>query len=153
MLIPPHARVEGMIETPSDLEIEGRLDGKIHIGGTLTIAATATCRADVRARRARVFGEVIGNLVCTESIEIAPGAKVVGDLRAPDIAIDPHAEVDGHVDQLAPAPAAAALRRTKVVQRGPTILRPVPPRQRAGLDFDEDEPTLDHGRRRSSGPK
>jgi cytoskeletal protein CcmA (bactofilin family) len=145
-LIPAHARVEGLIETPADLEIVGRVDGKIYIGGTVTIAPNSTCRADVRARRARVSGELIGSVVCSEAIEITAGAKVVGDLRAPDISIDPHAEIDGRVDLLAPAPESAGVQRATLAQRGPPILRPMPPGRRGGTEF-EDEPTRDHSRK------
>lgn len=132
------------METPADLEVEGRLDGQIHIGGTLIVTAGATCRADVRARRASVFGVIIGNVVCSESIEVAAGAKVVGDIRAPDIAVDSAAEVDGRVDLLAPEPDATGVARAPLAHRGPPIVRPLPPGRRRPSEFDDDEPTRQH---------
>ena len=144
--IPAHARIEGVVETPADLEVEGRVDGRIQIGGTLTVAANATCRADVRARRAEVHGVIIGNVVCSESVEVTAGAKIVGDIRAPDVAIDSAAEIDGHVDLLAPAPEAVGVVRAALGHRGPPMLRPVPPGQQRPSEFDDDEPTRDHAR-------
>lgn len=143
--IPAHARIEGLVQTPADLEVEGQLDGRIHIGGALTVSVNATCRADVRARSARVLGVIIGNIVCSESIEVGAGAKVVGDIRAPDIAIDSAAEIDGRVDLLAPEPDSAGLARASLEQRGPPILRPIPPGQARVPEFD-DEPTRQHAR-------
>ncbi|HTE51149.1 MAG TPA: polymer-forming cytoskeletal protein [Kofleriaceae bacterium] len=126
-VIPRGTRVDGLIETTGDLTVEGRADGRIQVGGTLTVAAGATCRASVRARAARVAGEVIGDLVCSSSISVAAGGRVVGDMRAPEIEVDAAAEVDGRVDLLAPAPAAAAVRRVQVTTRGPGLRRPMPP--------------------------
>ncbi len=126
-MIPPHTRVEGRIETPGDLLVEGRCGGELHIGGTLTVAADATCKATAKAHRARIYGEMIGNIVCGHSIEIAAGARVVGDLRAPDISIDSRSEVDGKVDLLAPAPEEASIERVPMRARGPAPGRPSPP--------------------------
>jgi cytoskeletal protein CcmA (bactofilin family) len=119
--------VDGLIESPDDLVVEGRVDGRIELGGTLTVAAGATCRAAVRARAARIAGEVLGNVVCAGSIEVAPGGRVVGDLRAPEVEVDAAAQVDGRVDLLPPAPEAGVVRRAEVVARGPGVRRPSPP--------------------------
>ena len=126
-VIPRGTRVDGLIETPDDLTVEGRVDGRIQVGGTLTVAPGATCRANVRARTARVEGEVIGDLVCSAAIAVAAGGRVVGSLRAPEIDVDAAAEVDGQVDLLAPAPASVPVRRMRVGARGPGVRRPSPP--------------------------
>jgi cytoskeletal protein CcmA (bactofilin family) len=126
-VIPRATRIDGLIETPHDLVVEGRVDGRIQVGGTLTVLPGATCRASVRARAARVSGEVIGDVVCSATIAVTAGGRVVGDLRAPEIEIDAAAEVDGRVDLLAPAPASVPLRRVPVVARGPAVRRPMPP--------------------------
>jgi cytoskeletal protein CcmA (bactofilin family) len=127
-VIPRGTRVDGLIETPGDLTVEGRVDGRIQVGGTLTVAAGATCRASVRARAARVAGEVIGDVICSTAISVSAGGRVVGDLRAPDIDVDAAAEVDGRVDLLPPAPAPAPVKRVQVRARGPGLRRPSPPR-------------------------
>jgi cytoskeletal protein CcmA (bactofilin family) len=132
-VIPSHTKVDGSIETRSDLEIRGRLDGRVEIGGTLTVAAEAVCRASVRARSARILGELIGEVVCSEAIEVAAGARVVGDLRAPDIAVDADAEVDGRIDLLLPAPEVLPRRRVALAMRGGSPARPpVPQRTPSG---------------------
>jgi cytoskeletal protein CcmA (bactofilin family) len=126
-LIPRGTRVDGLVETPSDLTVEGRVDGRIEVGGTLLVAAGATCRATVRARTARIAGEVMGDLVCSASIEVLAGGRVVGDLRAPEVGVDAAALVDGRVDLLPPKPEPAALKRSQVAARGPGVRRPSPP--------------------------
>jgi cytoskeletal protein CcmA (bactofilin family) len=126
-VIPRETRVDGLIETPHDLLVEGQVDGRIQVGGSLMVARGATCRASVRARSAVVSGEIFGDLVCSSTIAVAAGGRVVGDLRAPEIDIDAAAEVDGRVDLLPPAPASAPLRRVEVKSRGPGVRRPMPP--------------------------
>jgi len=44
---------------------------------------------------------VIGDVICVERISVSAGARVVGDLRAPDVAIAHGAIVDGRVDRRA----------------------------------------------------
>jgi cytoskeletal protein CcmA (bactofilin family) len=126
-LIPRGTRIDGLIETAHDLTVEGRLDGRIEIGGLLVVASGATCRASVRARAARIAGEVMGDVVCSAGIEVLPGGRVVGDLRAPEVEVDAAAFVDGRVDLLPPQPEAAAVQRSKVSARGPGVSRPTPP--------------------------
>jgi cytoskeletal protein CcmA (bactofilin family) len=126
-LIPRGTRVDGLVETAHDLTVEGRLDGRIEIGGVLIVAAGATCRASVRARTARIAGEVMGDVVCSAAIEVLPGGRVVGDLRAPEVEVDAAAFVDGRVDLLPPQPEPAAIQRSRVSARGPGVNRPSPP--------------------------
>ena len=108
-VIPAHATVDGIIDTPGDVTIEGRVEGGVRAGGTVTIAAGAACRASVLSRAAVIYGELIGNAVCTETIEVARGARVVGDLRAPNVAVAAGCDVDGRVDLLPPKPGGRRL--------------------------------------------
>lgn len=108
-MIPAHATVDGLIDTPGDVTIEGRVQGEVRAGGTVTIAAGATCKAAVLSRSAAIYGELIGNAVCTETIEVCRGARIVGDLRAPNVSVASGCEVDGRVDLLAPEPGTRRL--------------------------------------------
>ena len=83
-----------------------------------------------RSRAVAVHGEVIGSIVCTETISLARGAHVVGDVRAPDVRIDAGARVDGKVDLLPPAAEPATLQRFAATTRGPAPRRPLPPEPR-----------------------
>jgi cytoskeletal protein CcmA (bactofilin family) len=126
-VIPPHTRVDGRIETPADLTVEGRCDGHLEVGGTLRVVAKATCMAAVHARFAEIHGEVIGDVVCSQAITVAAGARVVGNLRAPEVSVDAGCEVDGKIDLLPPAPDDAPIRRVPVRTRGSGLRRPLPP--------------------------
>ena len=111
LVIPPHATVDGVVDTPGDVAVQGRMEGEVRSGETVTVIADATCVADVLARVATIHGELIGNAICTEAIRVGPGARIVGNLRAPDIQIDADATVEGRIDLLPPEPRAAAIRQ------------------------------------------
>lgn len=93
----------------------------------LTVAASGVCQAQIRADAAQIHGEVLGDLACNRSISVTSAARIVGDLRAPDVSVEGGAEVDGTIDLLAPAPQQAPTLRVAVAVRGPSLQRPRPP--------------------------
>jgi cytoskeletal protein CcmA (bactofilin family) len=142
-VIPVETRVEGRISTALDLRIEGRCDGHVEVGGTLTVATGASVRAELRAQAAEIYGEVIGNIICTDRILVARGARVVGDLRAPDIEVDGGAEVDGRLSLLPPAPRETAGKRVRLSARGAPLRRPAAPPRPEGALADAAAPAPD----------
>jgi cytoskeletal protein CcmA (bactofilin family) len=110
--------VRGSIRGEGDLEIHGRVEGTVVVTGEVIISETALLKSDVRARRITVRGAVAGDVSADESIVLEPGARVLGDLGAPQIGIRPGGMVRGNVStggplpetKSLPAPAAAAGR-------------------------------------------
>jgi cytoskeletal protein CcmA (bactofilin family) len=107
------ARVRGRITGSATLEILGLVDGEILVDGDLTVGDSGMVASDLSGRRVVVRGAVKGNVTGEESVHLEDGAKVVGDVRAPRIAISPGALVRGHVQTAgagasAPRPRAAA---------------------------------------------
>src|SRR6185369_1948958 len=94
--------VRGSVHGDGDLEILGRVEGSVTVSGELTIGDGALIKSDVSGRRVVVFGAVAGNVSATEAIVLEPGARVVGDLGAPQIGIRPGALVRGNVSTGAP---------------------------------------------------
>ncbi len=112
-LIPPHTSVNGRIETPGDLTIEGRCDGAIHVGGAILVASGAACRATIRAFEAQIYGHVIGDIECTHAIHIGAGARIVGNVRSPEVLVAASAHVEGKVDLLPSAPRSSNAKSTR----------------------------------------
>ena len=90
------------------------MDGEIAVGGDVTIDAQGMVGASVRGRRVVVHGAVKGDLLGEEAVVLEDGARVVGDVRAPRVAIAPGALVRGFVETGegagAPAKTARALQ-------------------------------------------
>jgi cytoskeletal protein CcmA (bactofilin family) len=97
--------LRGRIHGSGDVEIQGRIEGDVTSSGEVTVEATGLVSANVSARRIVVRGAVKGDLVADEAVVLEVGARVVGDLRAPRIAIAPGGLVRGHVQTGGAAPA------------------------------------------------
>jgi cytoskeletal protein CcmA (bactofilin family) len=97
-LIGRSARVRGRVTGTEDVEVRGFVDGEIAVGGDVTVDAEGLVGAGIHGRRLVIRGAVKGDLVGEESILLEDGARVVGDIRAPRVAIAPGALVRGFVE-------------------------------------------------------
>jgi len=143
-------RIHGRVTVDGDLVLEGSFVGVLIVSGSFTLAAGAQCQASVQARTAHVHGALTGALSCSDYIVVGRGARVLGDLSAPSIDVDPAAQITGEVVRGSePEPAAvptswaapAATGGTRSVPaiqgvprgritvelRGPALRRPMPP--------------------------
>ena len=99
----------GNLSASEDLFIEGTVDGKIELRDhVLTIGPHAKIKAEVHAKIVVVRGEVVGNIVASEKLDIRDSGSVDGDISAPLVAIAEGAHLRGSVDmQKKPAAAGA----------------------------------------------
>lgn len=111
--------VRGNVSGSGDLTIEGRVEGDVSATGEVVIEATGLVAANVSAARIVVRGAVKGDLVAEDSLAIAQGARVVGDLRAPRITIAQGGLVRGHVQT-----GAAGAARPRAASAGAASSRP-----------------------------
>jgi cytoskeletal protein CcmA (bactofilin family) len=122
--------VRGNLHGDGDLEILGRIEGSVSVTGELSIGESALIKSDVRGRRVTVRGAIAGNVSATEAIVLEPGARVVGDLGAPQIGIRPGALLRGMVSTGATPAATAAPARAARATPAPAAARaparPVP---------------------------
>src|SRR6266542_1497404 len=123
--------LRGSIRGEGDVEIRGRIEGDIEVGGEVTIADGALVKADVTARRIVVRGAVAGNLTGEDGVRLEQGARVVGDLRGATIGVSEGALVRGNVQSGNAAGAertrarTASAREAKPVARAAEARKPV----------------------------
>ncbi|MGD0529842.1 MAG: polymer-forming cytoskeletal protein [Polyangiaceae bacterium] len=91
-------RVRGRITGDVDLDVQGFVDGEIAVGGDVTVDAQGMVGGGVSGRRLVIRGAVKGDLSGSDAIALEEGARVVGDVRAPRVAIAPGALVRGFVE-------------------------------------------------------
>jgi cytoskeletal protein CcmA (bactofilin family) len=127
------ARVRGRVTGAVDLDVLGYVEGEIAVGGDVTLDTGSMVGASVQGRRLVVRGAVKGDLTAEESILLEDGARVVGDVRAPRVAISTGALVRGFVDTGAgadsPRTARAqvpAVRPAPVAHSAPAKPAPAP---------------------------
>jgi cytoskeletal protein CcmA (bactofilin family) len=107
------SRVRGNLTGEGDLEVQGFVAGDIAVSGDVTVDAQGLVDANVHGRRVVVRGAIRGNLTADESIALEEGARVVGDLRAPRVAIGQGALVRGYVQTGEGVPASTASGRAR----------------------------------------
>jgi len=89
--------VRGRIHGTGDLEINGHVEGEVTVSGEVTVEHTGLVGAAITAQHIVVRGAVKGDLIADETVVLEPGARVVGNLRAPRITIAQGGLVRGHV--------------------------------------------------------
>ena len=93
----PDASFKGELTFEKGLRLMGKFEGKITTSGRLHIAREARMQADVESGAIIVEGEVKGNLIATDRIELKQTARYEGDLRATKLTVDEGAVFSGHV--------------------------------------------------------
>jgi cytoskeletal protein CcmA (bactofilin family) len=99
--------IKGELSGNEDLTIEGAVEGKIQLKDhNLVVGATGKIQGEIQAKAVIVQGEVHGNILADDRIELATGGTVRGDLVAPRIMISDGARFKGTVDMEKPGDKA-----------------------------------------------
>lgn len=106
------ARVRGRVAGDEDLLVFGRVEGEVDLRGALRVEPGGVVRARVRATAVRVAGVVVGELVAVDLVHLCSTARVVGDVRAARVVIEPGAQVAGGLVVEGEARAAEGPRRS-----------------------------------------
>lgn len=98
-IIGPSIQIKGELIGKEDLVIEGKVEGVIRlIEHHLTIGSKAKIQATLEAKAIRVEGEVTGDVIAGERVELLAGSTVKGDIVSPRISIADGAKFKGSVD-------------------------------------------------------
>lgn len=90
------SEIEGKFTFTGTVMINGRLRGEIHSNDTLIVGEKGVINASIRAGVVLVSGEVVGNVVGVERVELRGSARVSGDIEAPIVVVDEGVMFDGH---------------------------------------------------------
>jgi cytoskeletal protein CcmA (bactofilin family) len=87
---------EGKLAFTGAVRIDGRFQGEILTEGTLIVGESASIESDIHASHIIVSGEIRGNIVADDRIEIHAPGKVYGNIHAPTVVIDEGVVFQGH---------------------------------------------------------
>jgi len=94
----PTAKLNGEWVCDEDVVIAGHFQGKIDSGNhDLHIEKEATVQAEILGKNITILGKVTGNVTASGKISVGKEAQVIGDLSAPQIAIQDGARFRGTV--------------------------------------------------------
>lgn len=90
--------MEGEITCDEELTVHGTLRGKLTSSDLVRVASTGVIDADVEANSISIEGQVTGDVVSTERVDLQPGGRLVGDVKAARLTIADGASFKGNVD-------------------------------------------------------
>jgi cytoskeletal protein CcmA (bactofilin family) len=102
--------VRGNVRGSGGLEIHGRVEGDVAIDGDVVLGEGSAVKGSISGTQITISGAVQGDVRGREAVLIERGGRVVGDLLAPRIGIEPGGLVRGSV-RTEGEPELAAPRR------------------------------------------
>jgi cytoskeletal protein CcmA (bactofilin family) len=88
--------IEGTYTFSGTAMLNGKLEGVIQSTDTLIVGEKGVVNANITVGCVLISGEVVGNVLATERIELRDGARVFGDIEAPVVVIEEGVLFEGH---------------------------------------------------------
>jgi cytoskeletal protein CcmA (bactofilin family) len=107
------SEIEGQCTFGGTVMLNGTIRGAITCTDTVIIGEKGIAHTTIRADAIVISGQVVGNLIATQRLEMRSAARVFGDIEAPVVVMEEGVIFQGHC-QMAPeagAPTAAAAQR------------------------------------------
>jgi cytoskeletal protein CcmA (bactofilin family) len=81
-------KFEGTVTVSGTFRIEGEFQGTIETPENLIIGKTGVVNASVKVKNAIIGGQLFGNIVAENKIELQSGSHVEGDIKTKRLVID-----------------------------------------------------------------
>jgi cytoskeletal protein CcmA (bactofilin family) len=101
--ISEESRISGKLNFQEPAEIDGEVEGEI-TGGEIVIAPTAVVTARITAAKVTIGGQVKGEIVARERIELLPSARLRCTIVTPTLVLTEGAQFDGDCRMLRGSP-------------------------------------------------
>jgi len=99
-------KFDGKITATGTFRIEGDFKGDIATPENLIIGKTGTVNAAVKVKNAIIGGQLFGNIVAENKIELQSGSHVEGDIKTKRLVIDEGVFFEGNCSMGGPNPSA-----------------------------------------------
>jgi len=87
--------ITGRLTFPCNARVDGRFSGELKADALLVVGSSALIQANVSADRLVVFGTLRGNVRKSGTVELRPGATLVGDIEVAKLIVHEGARFDG----------------------------------------------------------
>jgi len=105
------SEIQGKYTFSGAVVLNGKFQGEIVSTDTLIVGEKGVINAAIRAGSVLISGEVVGNVLATERVELRRNARVFGDLEAPVVLIEEGVLFEGHCRMTKAKPAEAVAPR------------------------------------------
>jgi cytoskeletal protein CcmA (bactofilin family) len=111
------SEIEGSYTFSGTVMLNGKFKGEIHSNDTLIVGEKGVVNATINAGSVLISGEVVGNVVASERVEMHGNARVFGDVEAPVVVVEEGVLFEGHcrMTKTPQAEAPAAPRDLSVI--------------------------------------
>jgi cytoskeletal protein CcmA (bactofilin family) len=90
------SEIEGKYTFSGTVMLNGRFTGEIESRDTLIVGEKGVVNASIRAGNVVISGEVVGNVVATDRVELRGTARMFGDVEAPVVVVEEGVLFEGH---------------------------------------------------------
>ena len=91
-----NSEFEGKLSFKGSVRIDGRFKGEVFSEGTLIVGESAVIESDIHVSHIIISGEIRGNVIADNRIEIHSPGKVFGNIQAPIVVIEEGVIFDGN---------------------------------------------------------
>jgi cytoskeletal protein CcmA (bactofilin family) len=123
-LLSKNVKIEGEIQGPENLHVEGYIKGSIKLSGDVFVGNTGIVEADVEAKNIVIQGEISGNVLAHQQLEIHPTGKLIGDCSAASIDIKEGAVFEGRSNMIKSPVASAGSRANPAISTAQITKQP-----------------------------
>jgi cytoskeletal protein CcmA (bactofilin family) len=92
-ILGPSTRVTGRVTGKGGLRIEGKVEGDVNITGPAMVAEGAAVDGSVVCESLDLGGVVTGNVTTQGAVVVRGGARLRGEVKSAEVAIEPGAKV------------------------------------------------------------
>jgi cytoskeletal protein CcmA (bactofilin family) len=97
-LIAADLAIEGKIEGAGHVRIAGRFKGDVHVDGNLTVEQGAHLTGQVYAKTVVIAGELHGNIVGAQRVELLETGVLAGDVKAGTLTVAAGSRMRGNAE-------------------------------------------------------
>jgi cytoskeletal protein CcmA (bactofilin family) len=90
------SEIEGKYTFSGTVMLNGKFRGEIASTDTLIVGEKGVIHATINAGVVLVSGQVVGNVIARERVELRGAAKVIGDVDAPVMVLEEGVVFEGH---------------------------------------------------------
>ena len=90
------SEIEGTYTFSGTVMLNGKFKGEIQSNDILIIGEKGVIKATISAGTVLISGEVVGNVLATERVELRGSARVFGDVEAPVVVVEEGVLFEGH---------------------------------------------------------
>ena len=115
--------IKGDVLGEEDTVIEGRVDGRVELKNHhLTVGPNGRVHGEISAKAVTIVGNVSGNVVATERVEVRESGRLEGDISSPRLLVHEGAQINGKIS-MAPASGQAVTSKKDLTQPAATEAR------------------------------